>query len=104
MFGAGGDDEMVERNATAFRDHFFARGIDTRNFGEDDLRISLTAKNSPNRRNNVSRGQPGGRNLIEQRLEEMVVVAIDDSDVERRTRRCLAAESPPNPAPIITTR
>jgi hypothetical protein len=69
MLGPGGDDEMVERNAAAFRDHFVARGIDARNFGEDDPSVLLPAENSPNRRGDVCRRQPGGRNLIEQRLE-----------------------------------
>ena len=49
VLGPGGDDEMVERNATALREHFFAHRIDTRNFGEDDVSILLMTENAANR-------------------------------------------------------
>src|SRR5262249_27549631 len=49
VLGPGGNDEVVERNATALRDHFFVHRVYTRNFGEDDVSILLTTEDAANR-------------------------------------------------------
>ena len=47
----------------------------------------------------------GGRDLVEQRLEQVVVLAVDQRDPQPAARRsALAAFSPPNPPPTMTTR
>ena len=69
MFGAGGDDEMVVRNATSLRDHFLTGGIDTGDVRQDHMCILLPTEDAANRRCDVRRRQAGGRHLIEQRLE-----------------------------------
>src|SRR5262249_9119705 len=68
---------------------FVPYGIDTRNFGENDPGILLVTENCANRGGDVPRGQSGGRDLIEQRLEQVVVVTIDDRDLERRLPQLL---------------
>jgi hypothetical protein len=99
VLGPGGDDEIVERNATAFRNHYLAYRVDTRDFGEDDVSILLTTQDAANRRSDICRRQPGSRNLIEQWLEQVIVVAIDDGDVERRSRQLLGGGKSPKTRP-----
>ena len=82
MLGAGRDDEIVERNAAAFGDDFLGGDIDTRHLRQDHARVLLPTKNAANRRSDIGRRQARGRDLIEQRLEQMIVVPIDDDDVE----------------------
>src|SRR6266566_8536087 len=97
MLGAGRDDEMVVRDAAAFREQFSARRVDARNFRQNDLGIALPMEDAADRRCDISRRQTRGRDLVEQRLEQVVIVAIDDGDIKRRLRELLgrrkAAES-----------
>src|SRR5262245_3592250 len=99
VLGAGGDDEMVVENAASLRDYLFARGIDPRDFRQDHLRVLLAPQDAADRRGDVSGRQPGGRDLIEQRLEEVIVVAIDDGDVERCSRQLLGRRQPAESRP-----
>ena len=45
-----------------------------------------------------------GRDLIQQRLEQMMVAAVDQCDLDRRPASRCAVSRPPKPAPTITTR
>src|SRR5262249_50812602 len=51
--------------------------IDRGNGGEQDLDVLLFAQNPADRRGDVAGRQRRGRHLIEQRLKEMIVVAIE---------------------------
>jgi hypothetical protein len=82
VLGAGGDDEIVKRNATPFRDDLPASRIDIRDFREDHFRVLLPTENTARWRRDIARRQTRGRHLIQQRLEKVVIVAIDDGDVE----------------------
>ena len=50
------------------------------------------------------RRQARGRDLVEQRLEQVVVVPVDERDVGRAFASARAADRPPNPPPRITMR
>jgi hypothetical protein len=65
-----------------FRDDFAPVDVHARDLGENHGRVPLPAKNAADRRRNVRRRKAGGGNLIKQRLEQMVIVAIDDNDFE----------------------
>ena len=53
----------------------------------------------------VGRRKSRGRDLVEQRLEQVVVLTVDDDDVDRRPlRSALAAVRPAKPAPTMTMR
>ena len=97
VLGTGCDHEIVVRNAAAFRNHLSARRVDARNIRQNDLGVPLPMEDASDRRRDISRREPRRRDLVEQRLKQVVVVAIDDGDVERRLRQLLgrrkAAES-----------
>src|SRR5215216_4996029 len=90
VLGSGRDDEIVVRNASSFCDNLVPRSIDARDLRQDDLRVFLPTKYAANRRGDIRGRQAGGRNLIEQRLEQVIIVAVDDGDVERRLRQLFA--------------
>ena len=45
----------------------------------------------------VTLGQHAGRDLVEQRLEQVVVGAVDDGDRDRLTAECLRCEQSAKP-------
>src|SRR5262249_4209073 len=54
------------------------------NFSQQHARILLFAKDSPDRRGDLTWCQNGGRYLIEQRLKEMMICTIEKNDARRR--------------------
>lgn len=75
---AGGDDQEVERQRTAVGElQALLAGIDARDFGKADADVALTAEDPPNRRCDVSGGERGGRDLIQQRLKHVMVAPVD---------------------------
>src|SRR4051812_10866045 len=52
--------------------------------GEQDFGVLETPYQPADRREDVGRRQRRGRDLIEQRLEDMVIGAVDERDVDRR--------------------
>src|SRR5262249_47178047 len=97
VLGAGRDDEIVAWNTAAFWEHFAALVINARNIRQNDMGVLLPTENCTNRGGYISRRQSCGRDLIEQWLKQMIVVAINDGYVERGLRQLLgrrkAAES-----------
>ena len=55
-------------------------------------------------RSDLALGEDPGRNLIQQRLEEVIVDPVDEGDLDRGAPRKRVANSPPNPPPTTTTR
>ena len=94
----------------------------------DDSNVALTTENGTDRGRDIGRRERCRRDLIEERLEEMVIVLVDEGDPDRRgelarfglsyrasrgvepgrreiqpSRRPLATFSPAKPPPITTT-
>lgn len=82
MLRTGRYDQIIEADPAAFCDDLPARDVDTGDLGQNHLGIVLLAEDSADRRCDVCRRQAGGRNLIEQRLEHVIVVLIYQRDVE----------------------
>ena len=99
MLGTSCDEEMIVGNAAAFGDHFSACRIDSRNFRQNHFGVPLPTEDAADRRRNITRRQARGRDLVEQRLEQVIVVAIDDRDVERRFRQLLGRRKPTETCP-----
>jgi hypothetical protein len=76
------------------------RGIDPDNIRQHHLGISLPPQDPPDRRGNVPRRERRRRHLIQQRLEHVIIPAIDDGHPHRsapeRPRRVQTSESTPD--------
>lgn len=59
-------------------------GIHTDNFAEYHGHVLLRTHNAANWSGHVGRCESGRRNLIEQRLEKMIVVAVNQGDINVR--------------------
>jgi len=57
----------------------------------------VPAKDLPQGRRYGTFGQDPGRHLVEQRLEHMVIGAVDEGDVHRRGSKELRSEQPTEP-------
>jgi len=77
--------EVIVGNTAAFREHLAAPGINTRNFRQNDLGVLLPTEDTADWGRNISRRETRGGDLIKQGLEQVVVVAINDGDIERRS-------------------
>jgi hypothetical protein len=56
------------------------------------------AQHAADRRGDVARGERRGRDLVQQRLEEVVVVPVDQGDVDRRAIERARRAQAPEPA------
>ena len=76
--GAGREDQVVVRDRIGARDGDRAADrIDRANVGEEDFDVLLLSQHPADRRCDVARRQRRGGHLIQQRLKQMVVVAIE---------------------------
>jgi len=73
VLGAGCDDKMIEPDGASFAQDFFVRDINGGNLCENDLDVVLTAQNTADRRGNVGVATMLRCDLIQQRLEQVIV-------------------------------
>src|SRR5215211_4755987 len=66
-----------------FRNHLVLIAVDRGNIAEHDVYIGSTVKLGSDRRCDVGRRQCRRGDLVQQRLEQVIIVAIDQSDIER---------------------
>src|SRR5947209_14369208 len=85
MPGTGGHDEIfiIQLPPVVAQYHASIR-IDPHDFREEHLGIRLLSDEPPNGRADVSRRERRRRYLIEERLKNMVIRAVDNRDVDRR--------------------
>ena len=82
---------VVEAHLAALRhaDPNLAGGrIDPLDLRHGNGDVALAAEDLPDGSGNVARREARGRDLIEQRLKKVMVLAIDQSDANRRLRQC----------------
>ena len=81
MRRAGRDDQVVVRHLVAARpaleDHATGRDVDGLHVGQQDTHVLLMAQHPADRRRDVAGRQRGRGHLIQQRLEQVVVVAVE---------------------------
>ena len=83
--GAGGDDEVVVVDGSpSSRMHAPSGRVDGGGLGEQHLGVVLLAHDAADRLGDVGRVERRGRHLVEQRLEEVVVAAVEQRDAHRR--------------------
>ena len=83
--GTGGHDEVVVRQRGAVcQVHGALAHVDVGDLAQQGGHVALLAEQMPDGRRNGRGRQPGGGYLVEQGLEQMVVAAIDQGDVDGR--------------------
>jgi hypothetical protein len=103
--GAGGEHQVVVGDAGAAAERDLARGnVDGDDFVHQDLGVGSVAQDGADGLGDVGRGKHGEGDLIEQRLKDVVVAAVDDGDVDGQLGQALAALMPAKPPPTMTTR
>ena len=69
-----GQGAIVERDRAALL-------VDAVHLAQQHVHVGRAAQDGADRRRDLGRRQAGGRDLVEQRLEQMVVAPVDDGDV-----------------------
>ena len=96
MGGARGYDEIVVRNAYIFQFDGFVFQVKTHRLSHENPYVFVTAHNAPHGRGDIAGRESGRRNLIQERLKGMVVLAVHQSHPHRqlaqRARRIQSSE------------
>jgi hypothetical protein len=99
-----GDDQVVvaQRDAIAtgsLGDHLLRRDVDVDDVGQHAFDVPVALEDVAQRRRDLALGQDPGGHLVEQRLEQVVLGAVDerDHDVAAAQRPC--GEEPAEAAP-----
>ena len=83
------DNQEIIGHVSIFGPYGLAGGVDAVDIGKNDGRVGLPAEHASDRRGDVGGRKPGRRDLVEQRLEQMIVVTIDHDHIDRRLRERL---------------
>ncbi len=86
---AGRDDQVVIRNTGMPYDHLSRSGFDIGYAAQQDANIWLVPKKAANWPGDVGRGKPGGRDLIQQWLEKIIIALVDQGDTAARVAQRL---------------
>ncbi len=84
----GRENENVVMHRTATGLEPLRREIDACHVHHAEVEVLLTAQNGARRFRDFLRLEARGRDLIQQRLEEVIIVAIDEHDLNRGTTQC----------------
>ena len=80
MGGAGGYDEIVVRNAYIFQFDGLVFQVKTHSLSHENPYVFVTAHNAPHGRGDIAGRESGRRNLIQERLKGVVVLAVHKRD------------------------
>ena len=89
MHSAGRDHQIIVSNVAEIGVQQLLRRIDAVHLFHQHRHIRLSAQDVPNWPGHIGRRQRRGRHLIEQRLEAMMVLAIDHDDIGGRASQRL---------------
>ena len=78
--GAGGDDQRVVGHFAVAQDDLAVGGVEIDDFAEQDFGVAIVLEHDPQGRGDFAGREPAGRHLVEQRLEEVEVAAVDQGD------------------------
>jgi hypothetical protein len=81
---AGHQQEVIGQRCAVGQHDLARRQVDARHFAQAHRHVALPAQDVAQRRGDVAGRQARGGHLVEQRLEQVVVGAVDQRDVERR--------------------
>ena len=84
MGGPRGQDEEVVRHLAVAEDEALVAQVHAGGVGEEDGRIALPPQDVAQGRRDVRRGEASRGHLVQERLEDVVVVVIDEGDADGR--------------------
>ena len=82
--GPGGDDQKVVVECLPLGDYLLLLQLEIQYFFKQHFNIGMGSKYPSNRSRDFSRGEAGGRDLVEEWLEGVVVSAVNDRDLHRQ--------------------
>ena len=97
LAAAGDDQAVVVEAVAAVEDHLPLLGVDLGDLGHQDRGVLAVLEIGPDRGRAIARRQRTRRDLVEERLEQVVVVAVDEGHVRVRVAQLRAAARPPKP-------
>jgi hypothetical protein len=74
--------EIVVAQSALSDDYLVAAGVDACDSPEHDARIALSGEKAAHRPSDIRGRQPSSRNLIKQRLKQVVIASIYQSDLD----------------------
>ena len=83
-FAAGRDDQIIVPELLVVDEHRLPLDVDRASFSEKDRRVLLLPENATNRFGDRGRREARGRHLVEKRLEEVMVLPIDERQTNQR--------------------
>ena len=85
VVGAGRDHQRVVGDRSAVGDQDLAPlGVQADRLAEDDRRVALLAQDRAQRLRDIARRQRPGRDLVEQRLEQVEIAPVDERQTDLR--------------------
>ena len=90
----GGKYEIIVTDGPVRQLHPLIRHIHADDFAHDDIDVALLAENAAYRRGDVGRGKPRRRHLIQERLKDVMIVAVNDGDADVGVLECLCCFQP----------
>ena len=94
LLGPARYNKIIEVDPNVLCDDLLSLKVDMRNLPQHYRSVLLIAQDAPGRRRDVGGRESGSRHLIEQRLKEMIIVAVDHSYVERGMPQRLGSRKP----------
>jgi hypothetical protein len=79
---SGGHNEHVIRDTSLAHFDLGRTPIDLRYSPEQYRRVALSPQNGADRHRDLDRREPGGGDLIKQRLKEVIIPSVDDGHVD----------------------
>src|SRR4051812_43041314 len=89
MTGARGEDEIIVREIELTRLDLFGRNIHGLHLGKDYLHVAAFAQDAANRSGDVGRRQRCSCDLVQQRLEEVMIGPVNDRHLDLFTGELL---------------
>ena len=90
---------MVVGDRAALGEHLAGGKIHPGHSRHAESEISLPAEDRPHRIGDIRGGDPGGGHLVEQRLEEVIVVLIDQDHLHRGAGQLAGGAQPGKAGP-----
>ena len=88
------EDQVVVRDRTVGRHDAIRGRLEAGDLGHAELGVGLASQNGADRAGDLLGLEPRGGDLVEQRLEQMVVVAVHQHHVDRRLTQCARRAQP----------